>query len=173
MSITTIMEEYLSYGLVRYFEGDKCLNRNALQGFNQGKIFAKELVTFDCGLMELNEIEKDNIKVPKNQKQVLAVIVRPEIERNYPLERDTRFDFCGYDLVDLPCCISAITNCGAGFEKAINYSSLNEYGLIPTYKEAVLTQLKLNEEYPDESHAYCEIVEIWRYQTRGNRCVAD
>lgn len=166
MSITTILEEYLSYGMIRYFEADKCLNSNALQAFNKGKIVSKEIVTFDCGLMEMNEIQKDKIKVPENQQQVLAVIVRPEIERNYLLERDMRFEFCGYDLVELPCCISAITNCGAGFEKAIDYTNLNAYGLILNYKEAVLTQLKLNEEYPDEDHAYCELVEVWRYQTK-------
>ena len=35
-------------------------------------------------------------------------------------------------------------------------------GLLTSYKEAVLAQLALYEEYPEESHAYCEIVEIWR-----------
>lgn len=83
MSITTIQEEYLSYGMIRYFDADKCLNSDSLHAFNKGKIISEEIVTFDCGL-----------------------------------------------------------------------------------KEAVLTQLKLNDEYPDESHAYCELIEIWRYQTK-------
>lgn len=33
-------------------------------------------------------------------------------------------------------------------------------------EDSVFTQLNLNEEYPDESHAYCEIIEVWRYVSR-------
>ena len=58
--------------------------------------------------------------------------------------------------------ISSITNCGARFGRAIPYQRLNQVGLLTSYKEAVLAQLALYEEYPEESHAYCEIVEIWR-----------
>ncbi|MEY8354913.1 hypothetical protein AALB39_16355 [Lachnospiraceae bacterium 54-53] len=165
MSIITIREDYSSYGMIRYFESDRCFNDETIQNFNKGMIRADEIVTFDCGLMEMREIMKDEVKEPDKELQILAVIVRPEIEPNYSMEREGRFEFCGYDLVELPSCISAITNCGAGFEKAIIYGKLNKYGLISSYREAVLTQLSLNEEYPDESHAYCELIEIWRYIT--------
>lgn len=163
MSIATIREEYSSYGMIRYFESDRCFNDEALRRFNKGMIKAEELVTFDCGLMEMSEITKDKVKESDKTLQIVAIIVRPEIEPNYLLSEEEKFEFCGYDLVELPCCISAITNCGSGFEKAIIYKNLNSYGLISSYREAVLTQLKLNEEYPDESHAYCELIEIWRY----------
>lgn len=162
MSITTINEDYMSLGLVRYFQSDRCINNINLQKFNRGKIKANELVTFDCGLMELKEIEKAEIDLPQKGNQILAIIVRPEIEPNYILEQGKQFEFCGYDLVDISNCISAITNCGAEFD-SIDYATLNQYGLISSYREAVNTQLDLNEKYPEDSHSYCEIVEIWRW----------
>ncbi len=58
----------------------RCINDINLQKFNQGKIKANELVTFDCGLMEGKEIEKSEIDMPQKDKQLLAVIVRPEME---------------------------------------------------------------------------------------------
>ena len=164
MTILTNRDDYLLYGLIRYFESDRCFNNDTIQDFNKRKITAKELVTFDTGLMEMQEITITEVKVQESKaQQILAIIVRPEIEPNYFLETKKDFEFCGYDLVEFQTSISAITNCGASFDKAINYQSLNKYGLISSYKEAVLTQLDLNEKYPDESHAYCEIVEIWRY----------
>lgn len=162
MSVTMINEDYRSLGLVRYFLSDRCINNTNLQEFNQGKIKANELVTFDCGLMELKEIEKSEIDLPQKGNQILAIIVRPEIEPNHMLERGQQFEFCGYDLVDFLTCISAITNCGAKFD-SIEYEALNQYGLISSYREAVNTQLDLNEKHPEDSHSYCEIVEIWRW----------
>ncbi len=41
-------------------------------------------------------------------------------------------------------------------------ATLNRYGLISTYRDAVATQLNLYDEDSNEPHAYCEIVEIWR-----------
>lgn len=163
MSIITIKEDYSSYGAIRYFESDRCFNKDSIRNFNKEMIVADELVTFDCGLMEMREITKDEVKEPDKEHQILGVIIRPEIESNYYMGKEEYFEFCGYDLVELQTCISAITNCGAGFEKAIIYEKLNKYGLISSYREAVFTQLNLNEEYPDESHAYCEIIEVWRY----------
>ena len=46
--------------------------------------------------------------------------------------------------------------------KALNYNRLNEFGLFPDYRQAVMAQLDLVEKFPEESHAYCEIIEIWR-----------
>lgn len=161
MSITMINEDYLSFGLIRYFQADRCNNNADLQSFNQGKIKAKELVTFDCGLMELKEIEKTEMRLPPEGCQILAIIVRPGIEPDYILEREQQFEFCGYDLVNIADCISAITNCGAEYD-SIDYTALNQYGLISTYREAVKVQLDLIENYAEDSHSNCEIVEIWR-----------
>lgn len=160
MSIEFIQEVCLSYGMIRYFYSDRCLNDENLKEFNQWKITANELVTFDSGLMEMEEIEKPEAVDIERDKQILAVIIRPEIEMNDRLEV-VGFEFCGYDLVDTFCYISAITNCGAGFENAIDYAALNRYGLIPSYRQAVNMQLDLDDKYED-SHAHCEIVEIWR-----------
>ncbi len=165
MSITTINPYYRSFGVIRYFKSDRCINDINLQKFNKGKIKANELVTFDCGLMELKEIEKSEIDLSQKDNQILAIIIRPEIEPNYILEQEQQFEFCGYDLVDISTCISVITNCGAEFD-SIDYTSLNQYGLISSYRRAVNTQLDLNEEYPEDSHSYCEIVEIWRWLTK-------
>lgn len=61
--------------------------------------------------MDMEETQNPQTRAGEKDKQVLAVIIRPEIE---------------------------------------------------TYRQAVHTQLELNDQYPEESHAYCEIVEIWR-----------
>ncbi len=76
--------------MIRYFHSDRCINNTHIKEFNQWKITANELVSFDCGLMEM-----------KNQ-----------------------FRFYGYDLVDISCYISAITNCGAEFEHEISRTFL-------------------------------------------------
>lgn len=163
MSITTIQEDYMSFGIIRYFHSDRCINNANMKKFNQGKIIANEIVTFDCGLMDMEEIEKPEIAATEKNKQILAVIIRPEIELNHILEVKNRFEFCGYDLIDISCYISAITNCGAEFKNAIDYAALNRYGLISSYRQAVNTQLDLRDKYPEHSHTYCEIVEIWRW----------
>lgn len=163
MSISEINNTYSSFGTIRYFKSDRCFNNDMIYRFNNGKIKAKELVTFDCGLMELHEIPVTKIENENNCEQILAIIIRPEITRNHILNEDKRFKFCGYDLVDISCCISAITNCGAEFENAINYSELNSFGLFSDYKEAVYAQLNLNDKYYDDSNTYCEIIEIWHF----------
>lgn len=162
MSILETNYTYSSFGIIRYFQADRCFNNNAISEFNCGQIKAEELITFDCGLMEMQEISASQITEKSGCKQILAVIIRPEIEPNYTLGNDKRFEFCGYDLTDIQTNISAITNCGAEFDKAINYSELNSFGLFPDYHKAIYAQLALNDKY-DDSHAYCEIVEIWRW----------
>lgn len=162
MSIVYLNSE-VSYGLVRYYKGGRLYNEGKLNEFNRGKIKAKELVTFDCALMDLYEITKDQIELSLNDsEQVVAIIVRPGIEKEYYPDNDPLFEFCGYDLVETETRISAITNCGACFGDAIDYDSLNGYGLISTYRQAVLTQLDLADKYPEESHACTDVVEIWR-----------
>ncbi len=93
---------------VPFVFGDQLLPYNE---FMKGKIKAEELVTFDCCLMNMQEIESPD--------------------------------------------------CGAEFE-SIKYENLNQYRLLSTYREAVNTQLDLNEEAPEEPHVCCEIIEIWR-----------
>lgn len=142
---------------IRYFAADRFFSNDK---FSRGKINCKEIVSFDCGLHEMNEIESLDSPLPPDTQQIMAVIFRPNIEPMEHMER-CGFTFCGYDLVEEATSISAITNCGELFT-SVPYDKLTEFGLLPTYKDAVLTQLALIDEEPQESHAYCMICEIWR-----------
>ena len=145
---------------VRYFGADRFFPDNKFKEFLGRKMDVKEIVSFDCCLYEMYEIESHDSPLSSDTQQIIAVILRPNLE---PIEyMETRgFTFCGYDLVEEETLISAITDYGGGFN-SIPYEKLTEYGLIPTYKDAALAQLALVEEEPDEPHAYCIICEVWR-----------
>jgi len=145
---------------VRYFAADRFFPDHKFKEFLGRQMDAKEIVSFDCCLYEMHEIESHDSSFPSDTQQVIAVILRPNLE---PVEyMETRgFTFCGYDLVEEETLISAITDFGGGFD-SIPYEKLTEYGLLPTYKDAVLAQHALVEEAPDEPHAYCTVYEVWR-----------
>ena len=144
----------------RYFESNRMFCDEKFKAFNRNKIICSEIVSFDCSLFEMYEIESPEVALRSDTRQILAVIIRPPFMSAEYLE-SKGFVFCGYDLVESETSISAITNCGATFN-SIPYEKLTEYGLLPTYKDAVLTQMALVEEDPEEPHAYCDICEIWR-----------
>ena len=153
---------YEMYGRTRYFKADRCINIDSMNVFNKNKINAKEIVSFDCGLFELEEIRDYHNEYETDQ--ILLIIIRPDIERidEHTVRDIATFEFCGYDLVEMDTYISAITNCGAEFDNAINYEKLSEFGLISNYLVAVKTQILLRDNYADENHANCEVVEVWR-----------
>lgn len=157
MSISLLNELYPE---PRFFASNRIYCNENFKRNTQNKIICDEIVSFDCGLFRMSEIKSHNLTVPSECQQILAVIVRPQPEPATYLENDG-FEFCGYDLVETATAISAITNCGAMFN-SVRYTDLTNFGLIPTYKDAVCTQLALVEEDPDEPHAYCDIYEIWR-----------
>ena len=148
---------------IMFFRSTYCVNDERLRGFNQYRIITDELVSFDTCLFKMVGVLKEEISQPTDEYQYLAVIIDPPAEKNRELSDDERFEFVGYDLVEEFSFISAITDCGGDFEEAIDYSKLNEYGIISDYEFALETQKLLEEKYPDEEHAYCDIVEIWRY----------
>ena len=148
------------YGLIRWFAADRCFNSEKIRTGNRNKIRCDELVSFDCGLFDMEELKSPEELLPSGTEQIIAVMVRPGKIPEESLKKQG-FIFCGYDLVEEFSGISAIANCGGGFQ-SIRYEKLTEYGLIPSYKDAVLTQLALAEEDPDDPHADCEIMEIWR-----------
>lgn len=150
-------------GKILYFCSTYCVNDERIRGFNQHRILAEEIVSFDTGLFKMLGVLKEQITTPNEEYQYLAVIIDPPAKKNRELSDDERFEFVGYDLVEEFSFISAITDCGGDFEEAIDYSKLNEYGIISDYEFALATQKLLEEKYPDEDHAYCDIVEIWRY----------
>lgn len=162
MSITTIMPDCEMYGKIRFFKADRCINTEALRKFNKNLIQVQEIVSFDTGLFEMEELEQYTAEI--EAEQLILLMVRPDVEKieKYQFREIESFEFCGYDLVEFPTCTSAITNCGGMFGEAIEYSRLNQYGLFSEYLEAVKSQIALREMYPEESHAYCEVIEIWR-----------
>ena len=145
---------------LRYFGADRFFPNDAFKAAFGGRLNCKEIVSFDCGLHEMYEIESHDSPLRPDTQQIIAVIVRPDYDPIEYMEK-RGFTFCGYDLVEESTTISAITNCGGGFA-SIPYERLTEYGLLPTYKDAVLTQLALIDEDPEEPHAYCMICEVWR-----------
>ena len=145
---------------LRYFGSDRFFPNESFKEFIGGKIGCKEIVSFDCCLMDMYELESADAALRPDTQQIVAVVFRPEIDPIERLERDG-FTFCGYDLVEDGDAISAITNCGGEFT-SVPYEKLTEFGLLPTYKDAVLAQLALVEEAPYEHHANCMICEIWR-----------
>ena len=147
-------------GDLRYFGSDRFFPSDKYREFIGGKIDCKEIVSFDCCLMDMYEIESHDTPLRSDTQQIVAVMLRPGID---PLEYMEKrgFTFCGYDLVEDITFISSITNCGGEFS-SIPYEKLTEFGLLPTYKDAVLAQLALVEEAPENHHAYCMIYEIWR-----------
>ena len=101
----------------------------------------------------------EKVKVIKN-KQILAVLHEPQYECS-ELLNDNRFSFCGYDLIEDASQVSALLNCD-GFGEAFMKTELSSLGLITDYKKASVVRKRLNNFYPEEPHAYCDIWAIWR-----------
>jgi len=94
-------------------------------------------------------------------EQIIAYYKNPTKSHEYHT-LDDGFEFCGYDLSEESTMISAITNCGGMFGDAIPYEKLNKFGLIAEYSEAFAIRKLLDELYPQESHAECDVYELWR-----------
>jgi len=163
------MNEPIFYKAERFFpnqkyeEFSKILNR-------------AEIVTYDMCLC--GAIHEDNgiaggyagevkslqtlLKIPlRTSMQIIAYYKNPtESYEHHRLEND--FEFCGYDLSEEMTGISAITNCGGAFGEAIPYEKLNKFGLLSEYQETFRIRMLLDELYPDEEHAACEVYELWR-----------
>lgn len=93
---------------------------------------------------------------------ILAVLLNPESDAR-PLWTDERFEFLGYDLIELTTGVSALTNCG-GFDQAFANEDLSPVGLLATYTDARHVQKLLKTHYPDDPHAACELWAIWRME---------
>ena len=141
---------------VMYFKTSRFYPDNNYFKYANKLIGKKEIVSFDCGLFDLDGTIDIDLSCCE---QILAVIINPIKDKDYKI--DNRFEFCGYDLCSDT--ISAITNCGCEYVKAIDYEKLNKYGLINDYDEALESIHKLKEIYPLDSHADCDIIKIYRY----------
>jgi hypothetical protein len=78
------------------------------------------------------------------------------------------FEFVGYDLLDKYYSISTLTNCG-GFDETFLPNELNQFGLISDYEKAYDVQKRLLENNPDEDHADCNVIAVWRHKTIGRK----
>ena len=103
---------------------------------------------------------------PLPRFNLLAIIQEPGKECSSVTVKD--FEFVGYDLLDQSYDTSALTNCG-GFDETFSASDLNELGLISDYGKVNLIKKRLLENNPDEYHADCNVMAIWRHKTIGRK----
>jgi hypothetical protein len=76
------------------------------------------------------------------------------------------FEFVGYELLDKDYSTSALSNCG-GFDETFQPSDLNQYGLINTFEMAYNIRERLFANNPDEHHADCYVLAVWRHKEKG------
>jgi hypothetical protein len=91
---------------------------------------------------------------------VLALIEEPSAT-DVASFRDSRFVFCGFDLLDKHGGISSLINCG-GFDRAFQPGELSGCGLLEDHARAIAVQRLMRSEYPDKPHARCRVWAIWR-----------
>ena len=79
---------------LRYFGADRFFPNDKFKEFLGRQMDAKEIVSFDCCLFEMYEIESHDSPLSSDTQQIIAVILRPNLE---PIEyMETRgFTFCG------------------------------------------------------------------------------
>ena len=79
-------------------------------------------------------------------KNLLCVFRNPS---EPPIPPNGKFEFAGYDLVDVQHSASALTNCG-GFPDVFLNSELSTVGLLPDFNRAVEVQKLLRQRHPEE-----------------------
>jgi len=94
-------------------------------------------------------------------RNLLAVYKNPESK---PSLHDSRFQFEGYDLVDVHGGISALTNCG-GFPLAFDNAELSAVGLLSSLERAQAVQRALTKHYEPHAHAPCDVWAIFRLRS--------
>ena len=95
-----------------------------------------------------------------DDRNLLCVYCNPE--EPPPMFDDPQpFEFLGYDLVDVQCSASALTNCG-GFPGVFANDELSPKGLLTSHARALEVQAALRAAFPDEPHANCHVWAISR-----------
>jgi len=100
---------------------------------------------------------REVVRIPN--KNLLCVFRNPTRHPEAPSV--ARFEFIGYDLVDIWCGNSALTNCG-GFPKAFSNQELSSKGLLTSHERATEVQRALRECYRTEDHANCHVWAVYR-----------
>ena len=75
--------------------------------------------------------------------------------------KDERFIFKGYDLMD-DGSISALTNCGGGFNLAYSRDDISESGLVVDSQRVFEIKDNLKKYYPYDNHADCTVWALWK-----------
>ena len=96
--------------------------------------------------------------IPK--RNLLCVYRNPPTEPP-PFRGPMKFEFLGYDLVDVHCSASALTNCG-GFPDVFANDELSSKGLLRSHTRAIEVQSELRRKRPEEFHADCNVWAIAR-----------
>ena len=92
-------------------------------------------------------------------KNVLCVFRNP-LQKPVP-PSVAKFEFLGYDLVDVENSASALSNCG-GFPDVFANSELSHVGLLPELSRASEVQALLRSTHPEEFHANCHLWAVFR-----------
>ena len=78
-----------------------------------------------------------------------------------PCIGSVKFEFLGYDLVDVEASASALTNCG-GFPDVFDNAELSSKGLLTSHARALQVQSELRVRHPEEHHANCHVWAVCR-----------
>lgn len=119
--------------------------------------------SFSTGFYTTSDFVLEKIKA-KDEFNFLAVVKEPK-EKCESTEIED-FEFVGYELLDKDYTHSALTNCG-GFDETFSSEELNQYGLISEFEKAYYIKKRLLENNPEEYHADCNVIAIWRHKTIG------
>ena len=95
------------------------------------------------------------------ERNLLCVYRNPGAHPDGPPSTSFEFRFEGYDLVEAGGSVSALTNCG-GFPKAFSNDELSEHGLLKSWQRANDVQRSLQQHYPEDPHAACDVWAIFR-----------
>ena len=94
---------------------------------------------------------------------ILAVLRNPQSECISTFT-DPRFEFKGYDLVEVAGTSSALSNCG-GVPMSFTKKDLSDVGLIPLLEQANKINRSLRKNYPNEHHADCDVWALCKMKT--------
>ena len=98
---------------------------------------------------------------PLSNRNLLCVFLNPEDEPMPPASLRFCFELEGFDLVNIECDTSALTNCG-GFRLAFENTELSPHGLLGSLRRANEVRDELRKHYPEEHHAACNTWAIFR-----------
>ncbi len=100
---------------------------------------------------------------------VMACVVEPTADCAKHVLKN--FEFVGYDLMDKSYDMSALTNCG-GTPEVFLPSEQNQFGLIADFEKAYDIKKRLFKNNPNEYHANCNVIALWRHKKLGRLSTA-